>query len=140
MNLKDMMHGEAVTTLPSAPVTIAAQLMELRNVGSVIVVQDGKPVGILTDRDIVVRVVSREHDPREMLVEQVMTREPTVLRQELGLYETLEAIKGAQARRFPVVDGTGALVGVVSLDDLVPLISKELGDITSIISRERWIV
>jgi CBS domain-containing protein len=107
--------------------------MASKNVGSVIVIKNGSPAGIITDRDIVIRVVNKGLDPSTLKVQDVMTIDPLCLNEDIGVFEALEIVKGKGVRRYPVIDKTGKVVGIVILDDILYLIGKEMCDITQIL-------
>ncbi len=110
--------------------------MTAKNVGCLVVVENGKPMGILTDRDIVIRVVKRECDPVQTATCDVMTKDPITLGEELGLFEALEIVKEHGVRRFPVVDPDGVLTGFFSIDDVLYLLGIELSAVARIIDQE----
>ncbi|ADI14911.1 CBS domain-containing protein [Truepera radiovictrix] len=135
MSLLNFAREEVVTTGLRASVLEAAELLRARNVGCLVVVEGGKPCGILTDRDIALRVVAAGRDPKTTAVEEVMTPRPTVLEEELGLFEALEIMKDRGVRRFPVVDRYGQLSGFFTLDDVLYLIGLELSAVARIIDQ-----
>ena len=113
-----------------------AQIMHDKNVGSVVVVdKERKPIGIVTDRDIVIRVINEDLNPAQIYVDDVISSNILTLREDMGLIEALEYMKGKGVRRFPVVDSEGKLVGIITVDDIVRLLGKELADIANIIER-----
>lgn len=112
---------------PSQSVAEAAEVMSDRHVGALVVVQDDlRPVGVLTDRDVVTRVVAERKDPTTLSVSEVMSPEPTVARVDDTLDKTLFTLREQGVRRLPIVDGQGRVVGLVSLDDVLVLLSAEL--------------
>lgn len=114
-----------------------AELMKDVNVGSVVVTDDvGRPVGILTDRDLVLRVIIQRKDPEKTAVSDVMTKEPVVLEGEMGLYKALEYIRIKGVRRLPVVDTDGKLTGIITIDDIIRILATELQCIATIIEEE----
>ena len=127
MSLHAYMHAEVETVEPGTTVADAARKMDERNVGSLIVEDGGKPIGILTDRDIVVRVVCVGADADGTLGEEVMTPDPIALAEELSLFEALEIMKDEGVRRFlrsrgialpdgaPGEEGTGSVHGLANL-------------------------
>ena len=135
MGVKSIARSSVVTVSPESTVLDASKLMAETNVGSVVVVDEGKPVGLLTDRDIVVRVV-KENKPYDTAVKDVMTADPVVINENDGLFEALEKVKNKGVRRYPVVDNEGKLTGILTLDDIVYLLGKEMGDIAQIIEKE----
>lgn len=113
---------------PTQSVAEAAEAMRDRHVGALVVVQeDLRPVGMLTDRDIVTRVVAERRDPTGVLVSDVMSPEPTIAHVEDSLDRTLFALREQGVRRLPIVNEQGRVVGLVSLDDVLVLLSAELG-------------
>jgi CBS domain-containing protein len=119
----------------------AAKLMREYHVGDLVVIErtDGKrrPVGIVTDRDIVMEVLAQDLDPARLSVEDIMTRDPVTVQEQDGLFETMRIMRANGIRRIPVVDGEGALAGIVAVDDLIELLAEELSLIAKVIVRER---
>jgi len=136
MSLGNLCRREVVVVNQGTPIKEAVKFMEEKNIGSVIVVGGGKPVGIATDRDILLRVVNKGLDPEKSSVDDVMTKEIVTLKESMGLFEALEQVKGKGIRRFPIVDARGNLKGIMTLDDIIYLLGKEMADVASIIERE----
>ncbi len=136
MSLGNLCRREIICVDPRTTVKEAAKLMEEKNIGSTIVVQERKPIGILTDRDILLRVMNRGLDPEKTFVDEVMTKKIVTLRGDTGLFEALQKVKGKGMRRFPIVDSNGNLQGIMTLDDIFYLLGKEMSDMASIIERE----
>jgi CBS domain-containing protein len=115
----------------------AAERMHARNVGTLVVVnREGKPIGILTDRDLVVRAVARGLDPYETIVSDAMTLCPVAAREETTLEDALRTMRSGGFRRLPVVDGEGKLVGLLSLDDILDLLAVEFQEIGGLLNKE----
>lgn len=122
---------------PDATCTDAAQLMRDEKIGAVVVEdRDGRVVGIVTDRDLVVRVVAPGLDPRKVHLSEVMTREPVYLKGERGIDQLVAAMRDARVRRVPVVDRRGKLEGLVAMDDLFVLLATQLADLATAIRDE----
>lgn len=124
----------------NADIAEAARLMRTHHVGFLVVLGDGdvqKPVGVLTDRDIVLQVVAREVDPGSITVQDVMTRDPMIATEEDLLGDVLQAMRFAGIRRVPVVDVRGALSGIIAIDDAIELVAGLLCDISGSIKREQ---
>jgi CBS domain-containing protein len=134
MPLKDLCKLPLITLSPEAKITEAAKLMQESKVGSVIITQDEKPVGILTDRDIVVRVIAPRKDPSTTPISEVMTRNVVVANESSGTWDVIQLMKHHGVRRFPVVSGSGKLTGIIALDDLIELLGEEL----SALGRAIW--
>ena len=143
MNVAKRCCTNAVTIRPYEELTTAAQLMRDRHVGYLVVVDldlaagSQKPIGVLTDRDIVVSVVARQVNPRAFRVADVMTQQPVVVTETDSLEKTLETMRYIGVRRLPVVGNHGQLVGVVSLDSVIEALAAELGHVAGSIREEQ---
>lgn len=125
------------TVSPLDTIRVAAARIRDHMVGSLIVAEPvGAPMGILTDRDIVVRVVAGGLDPEATLVQDVMTKAPQVVREDTPIEAALEQMRAGTHRRLPVVDDRGELVGVVCLDDILDLLAEEFNLIGDLLRRE----
>lgn len=112
---------------PSQSIAEAAEAMRDRHVGALVVVQaDLKPVGMLTDRDIVTRVVSVRKDITATPVSDAMTPDPILAHVDDTLDRTLFAMRHQGVRRLPIVDAQGRVAGLISLDDVLVLLAAEL--------------
>ncbi len=136
MSLGNLCRREIICVNRGTTVREIAKLMEEKNIGSIIVIEEGKPMGIVTDRDILLRVMNRGLDPEKTPVEEVMTKQIVTLREGMGLFEALQQVKGKGIRRFPIVDTKGNLQGIITLDDIFYLIAKEMSDAAIIIENE----
>ena len=123
-----------VTTSAQMTVDQAARAMRAKNVGALVVVNAGRPVGMLTDRDIVVQVVARGMDPEEVRVGDVMVKKPVTIRQDLGIFDAARTFAKTGVRRLRVVTGSGVLVGVITMDDMVMLLGTEMGHMAGALS------
>jgi CBS domain-containing protein len=141
MNAGELCNREVVIAYRNTPLVEAARLMREHHVGSLVVVvnrlSERVPVGILTDRDIVVAVVAKELDPATLRVGDVMSHGVFAVREQDGLAEVLRAMREHGVRRVPVVTHSGALAGILAIDDLLELVADELGDFVRTIGRER---
>ncbi len=118
-------------------VRAVAQRMREHNVGTVVVKDEsGCPTGILTDRDLAVRVVAEGKDPELTPVLQVMTVVPRTLPESAAIEVALGAMRAERCRRLPVVAADGRLVGVLSLDDILALLAEEFGTIGGLLRAE----
>lgn len=135
MSLLNFAREEVLTVRPQSTVAEAVRRLREKGVGCLVVTQERKPVGILTDRDVALRVTGAGLDPEATAVEQVMTPRPCVLEEELGLFEALEIMKDKGVRRFPVVDPHGNLSGFFTLDDVLYLLGLELSAVARIVDQ-----
>ncbi len=134
MLAKDVMKTEVVTVSSSAPITEAALSMREEDIGALVAVDDeGRPVGIITDRDIVVSVVANSKNPVEILVEEIMTKKLIVVQEDTSILEILKILAKNSIRRVPVMK-KGKLVGIVSVDDLIVVITTELSNLALALS------
>jgi signal-transduction protein with cAMP-binding, CBS, and nucleotidyltransferase domain len=123
--IKSLFTKEVVTLAPSASITDAARLMDENKVGAVVVVEQERPVGIVTDRDLAMALAVRGHSKDES-VQEVMTCPVTSMHDDEGIFEATQYMMDNAFRRVPVVNRSGRLVGLVTLDDLLVLLSREL--------------
>ncbi|HXE56375.1 MAG TPA: CBS domain-containing protein [Gemmatimonadales bacterium] len=117
----DIMTPRPACVLPSDPVARAARIMKAEDVGSVPVVDghdSNRLLGIVTDRDVVVRVVAEGRDPAATRVEEVMTRDPVTCRPEDEVEAALDAMGKHQVRRIPIVENRNRLVGIIAQADV----------------------
>ena len=117
MKVKDIMTKDIVYINPNATVTEAAQLMQKHNIGSVPVCDQNKLIGIVTDRDIVVRNIANGMNPQNTKVKDVMTSQVTSATPDMDVNEVASIMSQKQIRRMPVVESNN-LVGMVSLGDM----------------------
>ncbi len=127
MKTRDAIRKLPATITASATVRIAAQLLDRDAVGALIVTDDSYPVGVVTDRDIVVRGVARGVDP-DARIDSLMTPEPVTIDASADLREALRIFRSHPFRRLPVTEN-GALVGMLTVDDLIIDLAADLGDL-----------
>jgi CBS domain-containing protein len=141
MSIGEICNRETVFTTKDSSISEAAQLMREQHVGDLVVVEEqaGRriPVGILTDRDLVIEILAKNVDMNAVTVGDVMSSELLTARESDGLYETLQRMRAKGVRRVPVVDTSNALVGIVSADDLLDLLADELTALARLLSREQ---
>lgn len=141
MPIGEICNREVVFARRDETVRAAAQLMREHHVGDLVVVdeRDGRrvPAGILTDRDIVVGIVAKHLDPDVLAVGDVIGPELVIAKESDGVSETIELMRAKGVRRIPVIDAAGALVGIVTADDMLDLLAEELSGLSRIVSREQ---
>jgi len=125
----------------AADVVDAARLMRERHVGFLVVFREGdalrSPIGVVTDRDIVLQVTAKEVDPRSVTVEDVMTRQPMIATEDDDVNDLIEGMRLAGIRRAPVIDSRGALCGIIAIDDVIDVIATLLGHVAGSIKSEQ---
>ena len=123
-----------VTASVQMTVEQAARVMRSKNVGALVVVNAGRPVGMLTDRDLAVEVVAKGMDPDTVRVGDVMHKRPITIREDLGIFDAARVFAKTGVRRLPVVTKSGVLVGVIAVDDLIMLLGNEMGHMAGALS------
>jgi CBS domain-containing protein len=132
----EIMTARPRAVTPDTPVSEAAQLMEEEDVGSLPVLDGEELVGMVTDRDIVIRAVAKGKDPRGMPVRDVATREVVTVNADDSLGDALDLMAAHQVRRLPVVSEDRQLVGVLSqADAAIHAKEKQVGEMLEDISR-----
>ena len=119
----------------------AAKLMRVFNVGDLIVVTANRegniPIGIVTDRDIVIGVVADNTDPQNVKVSEIMSRELVTGSEDDGVYESIERMRVHGIRRLPVVDKEGYLAGILSVDDMLEFLGEEVNALIGLVYKEQ---
>jgi len=114
----------------------AARRMRERRVGTLLVLNDAeRPIGLVTDRDLALRVLAAGRDPATTPVGDVMTPDPRVVSEETRIEDALSLMRSGSVRRLPVVDRQGKLVGILSLDDVLALLAEEFALIGGLLER-----
>jgi CBS domain-containing protein len=134
-SIKEVMTRDVRACEPNATVADAAKVMAQEDVGPIPIVEDGRLVGIVTDRDIVVRVVAEGRDPKTTTVNEIASTELVTVSPDDDLDEALNRLAERQIRRLPVVEGD-RLVGIVAQADIARLgKDKKTGEVVEEISR-----
>ena len=137
----DLCTRQVVVAPPSLSVDEAARLMRERHVGCIVVVEQGDggrlPMGILTDRDIVMAVVAKDADAKTLRVGDVMTATVASVRESDTLYDVLSTMRSRGVRRVPVTGPHGTLAGILTLDDVLNGLAGQLQALGSVVGRER---
>ena len=138
MFIRDYCNLNVICCEPDAPVAEVAGLMRRHHVGDVVVVdrqQEGQriPLGIVTDRDILVETVSLDIEARLFTASDLMSAPVTTVQEDASLAEALAVMRGKRIRRLPVVNRAGGLFGMVTSDDLLNLLSAELSMLSGLI-------
>jgi CBS domain-containing protein len=142
MNVGSLCKRNPVTVREFDELTAAAQLMREQHVGYLVVVEpspaegSNKPVGVLTDRDVVIGVVAKQVDPRSLRVSDLMSRQPVVADENSSIDFALSEMRRIGVRRLPIVGRAGQLVGVLSLDDVLDAVAGEMAAVSGSIRNE----
>jgi len=140
MNIGEICSREVVIANKEDSVLDAARLMREHHVGDVVVVEqrDGQrvPVGILTDRDIVLELVAKSVDAQTVTVADAMSGELLTAKEADDVGDLIARMQGRGVRRVPVVNAKGGLVGIVAVDDLMDLLAEELTQLAGLVKRE----
>ena len=118
LKVKDIMVGEVITIAANVAVRKAVRLMNDREIGCLVVVQDGKPTGIVTERDMLKRVLVAGRDPRAVEVAEVMSKPLLFMESEKEIEEAVKLMFKHKIKKLPIVEN-GSLVGLVTLTDLI---------------------
>jgi CBS domain-containing protein len=142
MTVGEVCNRQVVIARGDEHVREAAERMRDLHVGTLVVIdeRDGRrvPVGIVTDRDLVIRVLSAGAQGFDALVlRDIMTTEPVTAREGENLWDVIKKMRSFGVRRLLVVNDQGDLQGILSIDDLIDLVAEELSDLSTLISREQ---
>jgi CBS domain-containing protein len=134
-------NREVITVQRDATVLHAAMLMRQYHVGDVVVIENRNklcvPVGIVTDRDIVMDLVATELDCKVITVGDIVISKLAMVKESAGVFDAIQIMTTKGVRRLPVIDDAGGLVGIVTLDDLLLLLAKEFSSLTKLVMREQ---
>jgi CBS domain-containing protein len=130
MNVDSVCSSEVITVKQDQTLREAASVMRLHHVGSVVVLSaqgnSKRPLGIVTDRDLVVEVMATGLDPDTIKVSDLLDGAPVTVHQQDDVMDALHKMRSRGVRRLPVTDPHGDLAGIVSLDDLLHSVSREM--------------
>jgi CBS domain-containing protein len=141
MLLKEICTLDAVLCSPDTSVLAAARIMRQKHVGDLIVVDDRQgdqtPLGMITDRDIVIEVLGRELDPRTVTVGEIMRKPAVIAAETEDVSQAIDRMKAHGVRRIPVMGERRELLGIVALDDLLRKLAADAGALAEIVAREQ---
>ncbi len=141
MSVGEICNREVIVIQRDEPVLEAARLMRTYHVGALIVIDkpNGRaiPVGIVTDRDLVVEVLATELDETVITVGDIMTQELFTLKENTATYDAIDFMRRKTVRRLPIVDDAGELVGILTLDDVLGILSEEMLDLAKLVRYEQ---
>lgn len=135
VTIDDIVETDVVTAERDTPVATVVAKMAEKDIGSVVVVEEDRPVGIVTDRDI---ALALEHRPdiTDRRVDDLVEGEPATGTVEMSVFEVIRQLREEGVRRLPIVDDQGTLEGIVTLDDILVLLEAELGNVADIIKSQ----
>lgn len=140
MSVGEYCNREVAIAYQHTEVREAAKLMRKHHVGDLVVVdlvgEENIPVGVLTDRDIVIEVIAEDLDLDEITVGDIMSVDLVTARERDDLWDTLNRMRIQGIRRLPVVNDSGGLEGILTADDVLELFAEGLADIVSLVQRE----
>ena len=141
MKIGEICSSPVFVAHPEQALAAAAREMRAHAIGALVVVAAGDPrqcpLGILTDRDIVLGQVNQATDLRCLTVGDVMTPRPLCVRADTEVTEAMALLASRAVRRAPVIDCAGVLVGILTLDDLLPAIAKQLQELAETVTPQR---
>jgi CBS domain-containing protein len=140
MTVGEVCNREVVFVRRDESIGKAARLMRTYHVGGLVVIEEKEgrrvPVGIVTDRDLVLEVIAEEVDASKLTVGDIMSFELVTAREEDSLLDAIKHMRSRGVRRIPVVNREGALTGILAVDDLLELLAEQINDLAGLIQRE----
>ena len=136
MSLERICSKTVVTISPNATVLEAAKMMHSKHVGCLVVIDDSRITGILTDRDIVLKLVASERKPEETTVKTIMTGNPTMVNVNYDVLDAVRLMRSRGVRRLPVIDEHRHLLAIITLDDVLTTFGAEIGDLAGAVQKE----
>ena len=141
MLLKAICTPDVICCGPATSVQAAASLMRLKHTGDLVVVDDPEedriPLGVITDRDIVVEVLANGLNPATTAVRSLLRTPIVIAHEDEDASEALERMRTHGIRRLPIVGSEGKLAGVITLDDILKLVAADINALVEIVGRER---
>lgn len=140
--LKDFATTVVAVVEPETTALVAAQLMRKHHIGALVVVdakEKNRPVGVLTDRDLVLALMAEGLDPLLFTAGDIMSVEPVLADPEMDAMDAVELMRAHRLRRLVIVDEAGRLVGIVTMEDVLELLTRELTNLAAAVigSRDR---
>lgn len=136
MSLQNFCRKPLVRIALDTNVVEACRLMDQNNVGCLVAEKEGKLCGIITDRDVALRVVGARKDPQTTLVREVMTPDPIRISVDKDVRQLTALMHAYHVRRVPIVNGFDTTLGIVTFDDLIAQLGDEMSEIGKAISEE----
>lgn len=141
MNVGEICNREVIVAERTTSISDAARLMREYHVGDLIVTEGkGKariPVGIVTDRDLVIEILAKDIAAEQLTVGDVMSEDILVANEEEDTDKAMEKMRNRGVRRLPIINKKGILVGIVTIDDLLDIITERMHNLVRLIAREQ---
>lgn len=141
MTVGEVCNREVIVAAADEELAEAARLFRRHHVGNVIVVKEENgrrvPIGILTDRDLVLEVLAPEVPAESVTIGDVMSSDLLVLREDEETMEAFKRMRARGVRRAPVVGANGSLVGILAVDDVLELLAESMNDLVGLIAVEQ---
>ena len=136
MSLQQFCRRPVVKVAPDQSISEACRLMQQKNVGCIVVESAGKLTGIITDRDVALKVTGAARDPFTTRVEEIMSPDPIRISVDKDLRSLSALLHAYHVRRVPIVDNFDEVLGIVTVDDLIGLLGDEMSEIGKAIAEE----
>jgi CBS domain-containing protein len=141
MQVGEICTREVICASPATTVAAAARTMRQYHIGDVVVtrMESGRriPLGIVTDRDIVIGVVATDLAPATLTVGEMMSPQLATAEETEDVFDVVQRMRNKGVRRMPIVAGDGNLVGIVSIDDIIEILAEEMNQLAHLVSREQ---
>jgi CBS domain-containing protein len=134
MQLKHFATSMVAVVEPETPALVVAKLMRQHHIGALVVVdakEKSRPVGILTDRDLVLELMAESLDPAVFTAGDIMTVDPVLATPDMDAMDAVQLMKTHRLRRLVIVDDVGRLVGIVTMEDVLELLTRELANLAA---------
>jgi CBS domain-containing protein len=136
VDIRTFPRSDVVTADPDVTAADLASRMDEEGVGSIVITEDDRLVGIVTDRDLTVGVLAAGEDPSSVSAADLMSEDVVTANLDAGIFDVLSRMEEAEVRRVPAVDEDGKVVGIVTFDDFVALFGRELEKLGNIAEAE----
>jgi CBS domain-containing protein len=130
-----LIHQDVITTGPGETLASVARQMQEHHIGTVVIVENQRPVGIITDRDLALALGAQGVSP-QVSVQKVMSHHVVAIPEDMGIYAATKFMRDCEVRRLPIVDREDRVVGIVTLDDLLRFLGRELYNLAEGIKHE----
>lgn len=140
MRVKELFNGNIALAYRDTSIPEAARAMREQHVGNLVVVEReegyNRPIGIVTDRDLVVEVLAKEVPIEQLRIGDIMSDELATALEDDEVFDTLRRMRSLGIRRMPVINISGALTGIIALDDLLLMLADSMNDVVALMVRE----